>query len=105
MEMIMQGLIPFIHPDYDIYGLLDIPKYCYIKDEQDLINKMRELDNDPAKYKEVFDACMNCVKQEDLDGSAVINFIMGRIYQDFNLEYTDRKGCESIFNRFSKNMF
>lgn len=105
MEMIMQGLIPFIHPDYDIYNLLDIPEYCYIKDEQDLINKMRELDNDPIKYKEVFDACMNCVKQEDLDGSAVINFIMGRIYQDFNMEYKPRKGCESIFNRFSKNMF
>lgn len=105
MEMIMQGLIPFIHPDYDIYGLLDIPEYCYIKDEQDLINKMRELDNDPVKYKEVFDACMNCVKQEDLDGSAVINTIMGRIYQDFGLDYTNREGCESIFNRFSKNMF
>jgi hypothetical protein len=105
MEMIMQGLIPFIHPDYDIYGLLDIPEYCYIKDEQDLINKMRELDNDPVKYKEVFDACMNCVKQEDLNGSAVINTIMGRIYQDFGLDYTNREGCESIFNRFSKNMF
>lgn len=105
MEMIMQGLIPFIHPDYDIYGLLDIPEYCYIKDEQDLINKMRELDNDPVKYKEVFDACMNCVKQEDLDGSAVVNTIMGRIYQDFGLDYTNREGCESIFNRFSKNMF
>lgn len=105
MEMIMQGLIPFIHPDYDIYNLLDIPEYCYIKDEQDLLNKMRELDNDPAKYKEIFDACMNCVKQEDLDGSAIINFIMGRIYKDMNLEYTHRDGCESIFNRFSKEMF
>lgn len=105
MEMIMQGLIPFIHPDYDIYGLLNIPEYCYIKDEQDLINKMRELDNDPVKYKEVFDACMNCVKPEDLDGSAVINTIMGRIYQDMNMEYVNREGCESIFNRFSKEMF
>ena len=105
MEMIMQGLIPFIHPDYDIYNLLDIPEYCYIKDEQDLLNKMRELDNDPVKYKEIFDACMNCVKQEDLDGSAIINFIMGRIYKDMDLEYINREGCESIFNRFSKEMF
>ena len=105
MEMIMQGLIPFIHPDYDIYKLLNIPEYCYIKDEQDLINKMRELDNDPIKYKEIFDACMNCVKQEDLDGSAIVNTIMGRIYQDFDMEYTNRPGVESIFNRFSKEMF
>ena len=105
MEMIMQGLIPFIHPDYDIYGLLNIPEYCYIKDEQDLINKMRELDSNPDKYKEVFDACMDCVNEKDLDGSNVINFIMGRIYQDFGIDYKDRKGCESIFNRFSKDMF
>ena len=48
---------------------------------------------------------MNCVKQEDLDGSAVVNFIMNRIYEDMNLEYTHREGCESIFNRFSKEMF
>jgi hypothetical protein len=66
---------------------------------------MRELDNDPIKYKEVFDACISCVKQEDLDGSAIVNTIMRRIYEDFNMEYTERAGVESIFNRFSNKMF
>lgn len=105
MEMIMQGLIPFIHPEYDKYRLLNVPEYCYVKDEKDMLAKMQELDNDPIKYKEVFDACMDCIKPEDLDGSNVVNFIMSRIYKDMNLEYINREGCESIFNRFSREMF
>ena len=48
---------------------------------------------------------MNCVNEKDLDGANVINFIMGRIFQDFGIDYKDREGCESIFNRFSKDMF
>ena len=101
----MQGLIPFIHPDYDIYGLLDIPEYCYIKDEKDLLNKMRELDSNPELYKKIFDECMACIKPDDLNGSNVVNNIMGRIYQDMGLDYTPRDGVESVFNRFSRQLF
>lgn len=105
MEMIMQGLIPFIHPEYDKYRLLNIPEYCYVKDEKDMLAKMQELDSNPELYKKVFDDCMDCISPEDLDGSNVVNFIMGRIYKDMNLEYINREGCESIFNRFSREIF
>ena len=105
MEMIMQGLIPFIHPDYDIHRLLTVPEYCYIKDEKDLLNKMRELDSNPELYKKVFDECMDCIKPDDLNGSNVVNNIMGRIYQEMGLEYTPRAGVESVFNRFSRQLF
>jgi len=105
MEMIMQGLIPFIHPEYDKYRLLNIPEYCYVKDEKDMLAKMQELDSNPELYKKVFDDCMDCIRPEDLDGSNVVNFIMSRIYKDMDLEYINREGCESIFNRFSREMF
>ena len=105
LEMIMQGLIPFIHPEYDIYHLLDVPEYCYIKDEKDMLNKMRELDSNPELYTKVFNECLNCIKPEYLDGSEVVNNIMGGIYNDLGLEYTKRDGVESIFNRFSKELF
>ena len=105
MEMIMQGLIPFIHPDYDIHRLLNVPEYCYIKDEKDMLNKMRELDSNPELYKQVFNDCLDCIKPEHLDGSEVVNNIMGRIYKEMNLEYEPRKGVEPIFNRFSRQMF
>lgn len=105
MEMIMQGLIPFIHPDYDKYRLLNIPEYCYVKDEKDFLNKMNELDANPELYKKVFNDCINCIKEEDLDGSAVVNFIMSSIYKDMGIEYINREGVESIFDRFSRKMF
>lgn len=105
MEMIMQGLIPFIHPDYDIHRLLNVPEYCYIKDEKDMVNKMRELDANPDLYKKLFDECQACIKPEYLDGSEVVNNIMGRIYKEMNLDYEPRVGVEPIFNRFSRQMF
>ena len=70
-----------------------------------MLAKMQELDNNPELYKKVFDDCMDCIRPEDLDGSNVVNFIMSRIYKDMDLEYINREGCESIFNRFSREMF
>lgn len=104
-EMIIQGLIPFMHPEYDENRLLGLPEYCYVKDEQELLNKIIELDNNPELYKKVFNECLDCITPNDLNGSTFINFIMNTIYKDLNIEYTERDGVESIFNRFSKNMF
>ena len=104
-EMIIKGLIPFMHPDYDKDHLLGLPEYCYLKDEKDFLNKMTELDNNPDMYKKLLNDCLSCIKDEDLDGSRLINFIMGRIAKDMGEQYENRKGCKSIFDHFSKNVF
>ena len=104
-EMIIKGLIPFMHPDYDKDHLLGLPEYCYLKDEKDFLNKMTELDSNPDMYKKLLNDCLSCIKDEDLDGSRLINFIMGRIAKDMGEQYENRKGCEPIFDHFSKNVF
>lgn len=104
-EMIIQGLIPFIHPDYDRNRLLGLPEYCYVKDPQDFANKMAELDADNTKYEELFEQCLNVITPEDLDGSKLINTIMRKIGDNLGFEYTDHNGVESIFNHFDKDVF
>ena len=101
-EMITIGLIPFIHPDYDCYHLLDLPEYLYIKDENDLLHKVEELENNPDKYKKLLQECFDSIKPEFLDGSYLNNFIFKTIGKDLGFEYEDKKGIKSIFNRFSK---
>lgn len=104
-EMIIKGLIPFIHPDYDKDRLLGLPEYCYLKDEKDLLNKMRELDNNPEKYKNLLNELFDCISEDDLTGKRMNNFIFNEIAKDLGFDYTDKEGVESIFNHFSKEVF
>lgn len=101
-EMITIGLLPFIHPDYDCYHLLDLPEYLYVKDEKDFLNKIEELEANPQKYKDLMEECFNLIKPEYLDGSLIINGIFGKIAEDLGYDYEPQPGVKSIFNRFSK---
>ena len=104
-EMIIKGLIPFIHPDYDKDRLLGLPEYCYLKDEKDLLKKMRELDANNDKYRDVLNACFDCIDKDDLNGKRMNNFIFNTIAKDLGFDYINKEGVDSIFDHFSKNVF
>ena len=102
-EMITIGLLPFIHPEYDCYHLLDLPEYLYVKDEKDFLNKIDELENNPELYKKLFNECAATIKPEHIDGSFLINGIFGNIAKDLGFKYEKKPGVEPIFNRYSKD--
>lgn len=105
-EMIIKGIIPFIHPDYDKFNLLNLPKYCYIKDKQDFLNKMRELDANPEMYRKVLNECFNSIEPKYTDGSFINNFIFEKIGEDLGMKYEHQPGVENtIFDHFSKTIF
>lgn len=104
-ELIVSGLIPFIHPDYDPDRLLNLPEYLYVKSPSDFASKMSELDADNDKYKQLLDDCFKCIKPEYLDGSHVINTVMHKIADDLGFEYSDHNGVEPIMDHFSKTIF
>lgn len=101
-EMITIGLLPFIHPDYDCYHLLDLPEYLYLKDEKDLLNKVNELEANPQMYKDLMQQCFDLIKPEYLNGWMIVNGIFGNIAKDLGYKYEFKPGVKSIFNRFSK---
>lgn len=103
-ELITLGLIPFLHPAYDPKHLLNFPNYLYIKDKDDLIYKLRELDADDRKYKALLNKCFELIKPEYLDGSFVNNNIFTTIAEDLGFEYTPKeKGVPPVINRLKKN--
>ena len=104
-EMIIKGLLPFIHPDYDKDRLIGLPEYLYVKDPQDFINKMRELDADDEKYKSLLKQCQDMITPELLDGSRVCNKVMSKICNDLHIDFTPHAGVPSIFNHFAKDIF
>ena len=100
-EMLTFGLLPFIHPDYDCYHLLDFPEYLYVKDPEDLKAKVMELEANSDKYIELMNECFKLIKPEYLDGSFLVNGIFGNIAKDMGWTYEKQPGVKSIFNRFS----
>ena len=104
-EMIIKGLIPFIHPDYDSKHLLKLPDYVYVKDPKDFANKMAELDADDSKYISLLNECFACIKSEYLDGSYIVNTFMHKIADNLGFEYNDHKGVPPIMDHFSHNIF
>jgi hypothetical protein len=104
-EMITQGLVPFIHPDYDKNRILGLPEYLYVKDPADFANKMAELDANPDMYRKLINECFDCIKPEYLDGSYLVNNIMSKIGKNLGFDYINHIGVESIFNHFGENVF
>ena len=101
--MITIVFLPFIHQDYDCYKLLGLPEYLYLKDENDLLNKVNELESNPQMYKDLMQQCFDLIKPEYLNGWLIVNGIFGNIAKDLGYKYEFKPGVKSIFNRFSKN--
>lgn len=104
-ELIILGLVPFIHPDYDKDRLLGFPEYVYLKSPEDLLNKIHELDANPELYKDIMKQCQDCIKPEYLDGSDLNNRLLGTIAKDLGFEYKPKKGIENtLFDHFNKDV-
>lgn len=104
-ELVILGLVPFIHPDYDKDRLLGFPEYVYLKSPEDLLNKVHELDSNPELYKDIMKQCQDCIKPEYLDGSDLNNRLFGTIAKDLGFEYEPKQGIENtLFDHFNKDV-
>lgn len=102
-EMVANGIIPFIHPDYDPEHILGLPDYVYIKDPEDFKNKIIELDNNDELYLKVIKNCMDCIKEEDRNGTFINNFMMTTIANDLGFEYEPKNNVEIKFINHNYN--
>lgn len=102
-EMIANGIIPFIHPDYDPEHILGLPEYVYIKNPDDLKNKIIELDNNDKLYLNILNKCLDCITKEDRDGTYINNFIMTNIANDLGFTYEPKKDITIKFTNHNYN--
>ena len=102
-EMIANGIIPFIHPDYDPEHILGLPEYVYLKNADDLKNKIIELDNDDKLYLNILNKCLDCITKEDRDGTYINNFIMTNIANDLGFTYEPKKDITIKFTNHNYN--
>lgn len=105
-ELICLGIIPFIHPDYDPERLLGLPEFLYVKTPEEMLSKMRRMDENPDGYRKVINICMDVIQPEWQDGSLIVNGIFSRIADDLEWQdYHDTDGVDNIFTHFAKDAF
>lgn len=105
-ELICLGIIPFIHPDYDPQRLLGLPEFLYVKTPEEMLHKMRRMDENVDGYKKVLNICMDIIKPEYNDGTFVINGIFRHIANDLGWDdYVDAAGVDVKFNHFSNRLY
>lgn len=105
-ELICLGIIPFIHPDYDPERLLGLPEFLYVKTPEEMLAKIRRMDENPDGYRKVINICMDVIQPEWQDGSLVINTVFSQIAADLGWDdYADADGVDCIFTHFAKDAY
>lgn len=77
LELIKQGVIPFLHPNYDVQRNAKLPEYLYVKDARDLREKIEDCERDGgAGYKRlVTQLYERFMSERMLDGTDLIGRI------------------------------
>jgi hypothetical protein len=92
IEMIHAGVIPFLHPTYDMQKHLPIPDFLRPNTPTEFYERMQRLINNPKQYETVLLGLRNAVlKPEYYDGT----FINDRIMKAFDSNY-EPPGLESF---------
>ena len=82
-KMLTFGIIPFIHKDWDSDRMIsDLPEYLRVSSPEELKQKMDELDNDPEKYREIWDACQAMLKKDYYTGKAFAQDFIKLIHKE-----------------------
>lgn len=79
-EMIYNGIIPFLHPNYDTQNNLKCPEFLRVKDPKDLYKKIDFLEKNPESYQKLIKTLNDMMKEEYFDGSFIIKETMQNLY-------------------------
>ena len=72
-KMIHYGIIPFLHPKYDMDKILDVPDILRLKNKYQLWDRIEYLDNNPEEYQQVKNKLYDLLKDEYYDGRFLID--------------------------------
>lgn len=88
VEMLSNGVLPFLHPDYDKQNHTKLPEFLRIKNPEDCHNKIEQLENDPELYKKLYNECIDLISEDDLNGKKLNKIIFNEINK---YEYPKKK--------------
>lgn len=90
-EFISNGVIPFMHPNYDTQNNCKVPDFIKIKNPKDLQEKIEFLENNPGEYEKLLKECLSLITDGDIDGTTMWNTFMTNVpvVNKLGSEYTE----------------
>ena len=67
-ELIGNGIIPFLHPNYDTQRHVNVPDFLRLEKPEDLHARIEQLENDPELYESVLQECKDLIEEDDING-------------------------------------
>lgn len=84
VELIENGVVPFLHPSYDSNRLINFPEILRLTEPNQLWERIKELEEDEQKYKQLWDNLLVLINDEDWRTGKIIN---EKIYSYFDEPY------------------
>jgi hypothetical protein len=78
-ELIGNGIIPFLHPNYDTQHHVNLPAFLRLEKPGDLIERIQQLENDPELYQSLLSQCKDLIKEGDTNGQNLNSKIFSAI--------------------------
>jgi hypothetical protein len=75
-EMAHYGIIPFLHPTYDMQKHLGAPDILYVKDSKELFERIKYLEENPSAYAELRDTIDKMLKDSYYNGEFLNDLTM-----------------------------
>lgn len=89
VEAVTNGIIPFFHETYDKDRLLmryhGVPEFLYVKDGEEMRQKVEELENDPTKYLSIKEHLQSMVLREEYVNGTFINDLINNCFNSFDI--------------------
>lgn len=107
-EMILNGIIPFMHPEYDSQNNLKAPEFLRVKSGKELKEKIDYLENNPKEYQKLLIELTNQITDDMFSGKELSNILKENIekfkneYDKYNknkieLKIENKKTMQSLF--------
>jgi len=103
-EMIVNGIIPFMHPDYDTQNNLKAPEFLRVKSGEELKKKIDYLENNSNEYNKLLNQLRNMITPDDFSGKNISNTLLSYA-EKFKKDYDEYNKTRKDFdiNDFTKN--
>jgi hypothetical protein len=99
-ELISNGIIPFLHPNYDDQHHIAVPEFLRLSKPEELHERIEQLENDPVLYNKILQECQYLITPDDTSGRVLCDKITSTI-NNYRSSTTGTKSYDEVLQEIA----
>lgn len=99
-ELISNGIIPFLHPNYDDQHHIAVPEFLRLSKPEELHERIEQLEKDPVLYNKILQECQYLITPDDTSGEVLCNKITSTI-NNYRSSTTGTKSYDEVLQEIA----